>query len=51
MSATAAFLCAYLVWVFIIAFYGGFWVYPILKKLDTVQGWAVDIQSITFENK
>ena len=35
MATTATFLVSYLVWVLIIAFYGGFWVYPILKKLDT----------------
>ena len=35
IATIALFVLAYLSWVFFIAFYGGFWVYPILKKLDT----------------
>ncbi len=36
MATTAVFLVAYLVWILIIAYFGGFWVYPVLKKLDPV---------------
>ena len=31
VTITAALTLAYLVWVNVIAFYGGFWVYPVFK--------------------
>ena len=36
VAITAALTLAYLVWVNIIAYYGGFWVYPVMKvAVDT----------------
>ena len=37
IATIALFVMSYLAWVFFIAFYGGFWVYPILKKLDAAK--------------
>ena len=37
IAAISLFVMSYLAWVFFIAFYGGFWVYPILKKLDAAK--------------
>jgi len=31
MSVTAAFCAIYLLWIFFIAFFGGFWVYPVFR--------------------
>jgi len=37
VAITAALTLAYLVWVNIIAYYGGFWVYPVMKVLSPMQ--------------
>jgi len=37
VTITAALTLAYLVWVNVIAFYGGFWVYPVFKVLSPLQ--------------
>ena len=37
MVITSLFAMAYVLWLLFIAFYGGFWVYPLLKILDRVE--------------